>query len=981
MEGRVGQPPFTVPPLVGRHNVLRVFEESLDAAVGGDFQFLGLAGEPGTGKTRLLAELSAAARARKLPVLWGRAAEFEQQIPFGMVIDAIDDHLETHGDTLPDALGPTAMRTLATVFPALSPALSDERPDGPDSSTDLTGLARYRLYRSIRHLLDELAEPDGLVLILDDVHWADDTSAELLDHLVRHPARGRVLIAVAYRPAQVSSRLATLVETAAQTAGGQGRLVSVEPLTETEVAQFLARFLGPGVSRTQCSSLYEASGGNPFYLEALTRVQQGATPAESAAADSELPGTVQVALQVELDGLSPAALRVAQAAAVAADEFAPELAAVAAEVPRAAALAAIDELVARDVVRPAAAPGRFGFRHPLVRHAAYRSAAPGWRLGAHARIADHLAALGAPATARAHHVERSGRLGDQAAIDTLIEAARTVTAQAPATAAHWLAAALRLMADDHDARPELLLELATAQAVSGQITQGRDTARDALRQLPPDDLARRARAARICALMERHLGRPHHGRTLILDELRRIPDPRSTPAVLLRLRLVADSLMRSDFRAAQAVLDLMPGDDPAWEPSLPLAIAAMRPLPLLAAGRVIRAIHAVDAAGRLMAEALDEHLAEWMDVIAWMCWTETMLGRHQSAQEHFERAISVARATGQSYIVANLLAGQARTHTMLGRLAEAAGVAEEAAEVARLLGSAQQMVFALNQQCLAASWSGEDAAAMRYGEDAVERSATTTEWWGAMAHYAHAVALINAGRPDAGAEALMRACAPLDRPRLDPATLMSCCEIMASVETGRDRSKEAKAWADRAESLAHPDLETSIGFARLARAHAERPGAPARAAAQAREAADVLGAADLRLDAGRARLIAGLAYAEADEPRRAREELRYAADTFAACGAEALHRYVVRQQRRLGVRVPTAAGRAAGPYGLSPREYEVATLVAESHTNQQIAAKLFLSERTVETHLSRIFAKLGVTSRVGVVHALTQRDDTEKKNG
>ena len=972
MEGRVGQPPFTVPPLVGRRDVLRVFDASLDAAADADFQFLGLSGEPGSGKTRLLAELSAAARARKIPVLWGRAAEFEQQIPFGVVIDALDDHLEAHGAILPDALGPMAMRTLAAVFPALSGA----QPEGPESSTDLTGLARYRLYRTIRHLLDELARPDGLVLILDDVHWADDTSAELLDHLVRHPARGRVLIAIAYRPAQVSPRLATLVETAAQTAGSEGRLVSVEPLTAAEVA----RFLGPGVSRTRCRSLYEASGGNPFYLEALTRVDQRATPIESVAEESELPGAVQVALQVELDGLSPAALRLARAAAVAADEFEPELAAVAAEVPRAAALAAIDELVARDVVRPARAPGRFCFRHPLVRHAAYRSAAPGWRLGAHARIADHLAALGAPATARAHHVERSGRLGDQAAVDTLIEAARAVTAQAPATAAHWLAAALRLMADDHEARPELLLELATAQAVSGQITGGRNTARDALRLLSPDDLVRRARAARICALMERHLGRPHHGRTLILDELRRIPDPRSTPAVLLRLRLVADSLMRSDFRAAQAVLDLMPDNDPAWEPSLPLAIAAMRPLPLLAAGRVIRAIRAVEAAARLLAEATDEQLADWMDAIAWMCWTETMLGRHQRAQEHFERAISVARATGQSYIVANLLAGQARTHTMLGRLAEAAVVAEEAAEVARLLGSGQQMVFALIQQCLAASWSGDDVAALRYGDDAVERSAGTAEWWGAMAHYAHAVALTNAGRPEAGADALLRACAPLNRPRLDPATLMSCCEIMARVETGRGRPTEAKAWADRAESLAHPDLETSIGFARLARAHAERPGAPARAAALAREAAEILGAAELRLDAGRATLIAGLAYATAGESRRAREELRSAADTFAGCGALGLNRDVVRQQRRLGVRVPAATTRAAGPYGLSPREYEVAALVAESHTNQQIAAKLYLSERTVETHLSRIFAKLGVTSRVGVANALTQRADNMRQH-
>ncbi|MFB9833893.1 response regulator transcription factor, partial [Actinoallomurus acaciae] len=84
----------------------------------------------------------------------------------------------------------------------------------------------------------------------------------------------------------------------------------------------------------------------------------------------------------------------------------------------------------------------------------------------------------------------------------------------------------------------------------------------------------------------------------------------------------------------------------------------------------------------------------------------------------------------------------------------------------------------------------------------------------------------------------------------------------------------------------------------------------------------------------------------------------------------ALQGQAVRELRRQGVRVPGATGR--GAHGLSRREYEVAALVAEGHTNQQIAEKLFISVRTVETHLSRIFTKLSVTSRVGVVNALAR---------
>ena len=100
--------------------------------------------------------------------------------------------------------------------------------------------------------------------------------------------------------------------------------------------------------------------------------------------------------------------------------------------------------------------------------------------------------------------------------------------------------------------------MARLRAVSGQLVEGREAAREALRRLPPGDHARRALAARFCALMERQLDRPQEARAILLSELHRIPDPQSAAAVPLRTRLVAESLMRGDIRAAQAVLDLIP---------------------------------------------------------------------------------------------------------------------------------------------------------------------------------------------------------------------------------------------------------------------------------------------------------------------------------------------------------------------------------------------------------------------------------------
>jgi len=954
--------PLDDPPLVGRRDALQALDRALEATAAGSFRFVALIGEPGAGKTRLLGELLNAAADRKLSAVAGRAAEFEQDMPFGVIIDALDDHLEEHR---PD-LGPAATRLLSGVFPAL--AAGGEIPaDDAEDPADLTGLARYRLYRTMRRMLEELAGPAGLVLVLDDVHWADAASIELLEHLVRHPPRARVMVAVAYRPAQTPPRLATLVDAA----GGHGLRVPVEPLTRSEVAEFL----GPQVPAPQREALYAASGGNPFYLEALVRMGVTDTPGRldeegHVVGADELPPAVEAALRAELSGLPDPALLVARAAAVAADEFEPALAAAAAEVPESTALKALDELTARDVVRPAPG-GRFRFRHPLVRHATYGSAAAGWRVGVHARVADHLARLGMPATARARHVERSGRFGDAEAIDTLVEAARTVAAHAPQTAARWLKAALKLMPDADERRLPLLAELARMQAVSGQLTEGRKTAREVLRLLPPDAHALRARAARFCAMMERLLGNPQEARGLLLAELRRMPDPRSASAVTLRLRLVAESLMRVDFRAAQAVLDLVPDTAEDWDHGLTVAVAALRPMPAYAGGRVEEALrHCINVDG-LVAASSDEQLSEWLDAITWSCWTELFLGRYDVAAGRLERVLSVARATGQSYIVPTALAGLANAHAMLGRLDEAATAAEEAEALARMLVSDQLLVFALIQRCLVASWLGEDEDALAYGREAVEAAGGTGEWWGRQAAYALAVATVHAGDAEAGAAMLREVHAASDSAAaLDPSTLRAC-EILARLAAAAGDAAEAGRWADRAADTAHPVLPADRALADLARAHALRPTDPAAAAQRARRAAATLEEAGHRLDAGRARLDAGSAAAEAGDRGLARSELRIAAQIFEEIGARPLHARTRREQRRVGVRVPArGGGSGGGPGALSPRELEVARLVAEGCTNQQIAERLYVSIRTVETHLSHIFAKLGVSSRVAVVTAL-----------
>lgn len=158
------------------------------------------------------------------------------------------------------------------------------------------------------------------------------------------------------------------------------------------------------------------------------------------------------------------ARRVLEGAAVAGDPFEPELAAAAAAIAEDLAISAVDELLQLDLIRPADVPRRFRFRHPLVRRAVYEAVPGGWRLGAHQRCAEALAARGAAPAARAHHIERSAREGDLAAVAVLREAGEAAARLAPASAARWFADALRLL--PHTAPSEERVALLLARAGS-----------------------------------------------------------------------------------------------------------------------------------------------------------------------------------------------------------------------------------------------------------------------------------------------------------------------------------------------------------------------------------------------------------------------------------------------------------------------------------------------------------------------------------
>ena len=495
--------------LIGREDELAELDRGLDRLGAGLPWLVQVIGEPGIGKSRLLQELARRARARGYLVLAGRAAEFEQDLPFAVLRDACNDYLGSIGQRLHASLRAETLTELAAVFPAL----------GGEQPVQQQGLGddRYRTHYAIRALLEWLAARQPTVVALDDVHWADAASVEVIGHLLRR-FRGPMLgvLAARQRPAQ----LAAVLDGATRT--GYGARIELAPLTAAQADSLME----PGLDASQRAVLYRHSGGNPFYLEQLSRATgpvhgRPGLASENPADEWRPPAAVSASIREELSGLSAGTRVIADAAAIAGESFELQLVAAIAEQPEPSTLAAFDELLAVDFLRPTDAPQRFRFRHPIVRRTVYDQLPRAWRLGAHARAAAALTAAQAPATEAALHIERSATAGDQNAVAMLIDAARAVAPRAPLTAGRWLRTALRLLPRDVDSgqRIGLLTEAAAALAAAGADEEPVAELEQALALASAAQPGARAELIARLAEARRRSGHPFSSRALLVQAL------------------------------------------------------------------------------------------------------------------------------------------------------------------------------------------------------------------------------------------------------------------------------------------------------------------------------------------------------------------------------------------------------------------------------------------------------------------------------
>jgi predicted ATPase len=245
--------------LVGRVDELRCIERVLDDLDRGRPGAIELVGEPGIGKTRLLKEIGFRAEQRAHLVLNGSASELECDLPFSVLMDAVDKYVKGLEPARLAALDDNVQADLAHVLPSMSlPPAGRQVPLQHE---------RYRSHRAVKALLEHLAGIKPLVLMLDDVHWADTASVELLGALLRRPPAGAVLLALARRPRHLSDPLCVALDRAHRAAA----LTRIElgPLTRLEAKDLLGEWVGSA----DLAVLYEESGGNPFYLEVSGRLK------------------------------------------------------------------------------------------------------------------------------------------------------------------------------------------------------------------------------------------------------------------------------------------------------------------------------------------------------------------------------------------------------------------------------------------------------------------------------------------------------------------------------------------------------------------------------------------------------------------------------------------------------------------------------------------------------------------------------------
>jgi DNA-binding CsgD family transcriptional regulator len=566
-------------------------------------------------------------------------------------------------------------------------------------------------------------------------------------------------------------------------------------------------------------------------------------------------------------------------------------------------------------------------------------------------------------------------------VAALTEAGRQSAERAPATAARWFSGALRLLSETAPAeqRVELLSGAAAALAATGRFDEAHEALIESLRLVECDGGATAQRVPLIaaCARVEHLLGRHDDAHDRLATALADLPDAAGTAAVSLMLELAGDEVYRLRYEAGQAwAQQAVEAAEGIADPALQTAALATLARALSWGGEPARGAHVRDRATAMLDALSDEELATRLDAAVELAGAEIYLDRFVEAAAHAQRALAVGRATGQGRLFPGVYATLGVALAMGGRLGEAAALLDEAIEAARLSAYPPALAWALFCRAFVAVPAGDLKTAIAAGQESLDLANEANQAViAARAAAVLAVALLDAGQADRATAVLAQSLGAQQFDTIPGVWRAYLLELMTRCWLELDCREEAQNAAAGAQaSAAAVGLRSATAMASRASAAVALAGGDAAAAArQAFRAAELADAVDLPVEAALARTIAGRALAELGEKERAVRELELAAAALDRCGAARYRDAAQRALRQLGQHIHrrTRPGEAEGGVSaLTGRELEIAELIVDRKTNAEIARELFLSKKTVETHIRNMFRKLDASSRVDIARAM-----------
>jgi DNA-binding CsgD family transcriptional regulator/tetratricopeptide (TPR) repeat protein len=959
------------PILVGREREFAFLAQALRQAATGACRMIVLFGEAGIGKSRLAGELMTLAKDEGLTVLVGGCSERDGDLPLAPFVDALQQWLAHDREA--------ALARLTDCRAALGDVLPEARDPGrlDPPPTDLPPeQAKRAHFEAIAAAFGRLAGDHGLLVVLEDLHWVDPTSLDLLELLPRRLGGVPVCILLTTRADETGPDLARCL-TNLRRAGVLDE-VTLGPLDEAATGQMIGALIPAAPSAPFVAAIHRRAGGNPLFIEELIAESKIASPTLAPADDLPPPRIVGDIVGRHLGALDEDARLLAGVAAVIGARVDRDLLREASGLSPEPFLAALDQLIAHRLLVESRVRGSatLAFRHALTRDAIHERLPPSQRRALHGVVGEALRRRAERSGARpvdpgelGYHFHVAGVWA--AALANAASAANAAQRNG-ATAeslVHYRRALDAALALDHPAAATFHLRCGAALALLGSFDLARDHLGEALRgaQAMHDAALEREALDELAGLYaSRDYAMAERYATAALDRARALGDARLEARALNRLgniltnrRRIADGLALHDAALARFrslgdswgiadALDLigmaryLAGDVPAARAAFADAAAAFERL-----GDPVRVASALTSRGLYLA-ALDGPCAA----------DAAPADDRQDAERGLRLCEDLGWRAGEAYA----RVGLACTAAGAGDFGEAIAQADQALAIACEIGHDQWRVIALHARGIIDAELLDDTAALQR----FEQAALLAEAVGATQFTERLQAWIGRCQARLGdperALPLLESIAPADAAPTSIGKRRARFAI-AEIELARGRPDAALA-ALAPLLLPEPAMAPAQALALEAAALAAlgRTAEAVSALDRAQAAAERVGprSAVWRIAATRSRVCRSAGRTAAEAAALARRELMALARSLPDDRRAA---FLARPETRAWL--PRAAPDEPEPStgGLTRREREVAGLVSRGLSNREIARRLFIADKTVEMHVGNCFAKLGFGSR------------------